>query len=72
MNKCEYCDKSISEEDRIVQCPDCMNNIHLKCMKERIVETETVTGRRRRYKTYYYKCPICSKKIQNNNDKFLY
>ncbi len=65
MNKCKYCDKQIGEEDHILQCPDCINNFHVKCVKERIINTETVMGRKRKYKIFYYKCPICSKKVRD-------
>lgn len=65
MDECKYCDKFISEKDQIFQCPNCMNNFHMNCLKERIIETETVMGRMRKYKTNYYKCLICSKEVRN-------
>jgi uncharacterized C2H2 Zn-finger protein len=63
MKKYKYCEKNISKEDQIVQCPDCMNIFHSSCLKERIINTEDVMNVEKTYKSYYYKCPNCNKII---------
>lgn len=67
MNKCNYCDKHIDKKDTIVQCPDCMKLYHSKCIQERIIESETITGRITKAKVKYYKCPNCGKEIWKSN-----
>ncbi len=49
--------------DETINCPECMNIFHLKCVKERIIKVETLTGREKITKVYYSKCPICRKEI---------
>ncbi|MFW9971360.1 MAG: RING finger protein [Candidatus Odinarchaeota archaeon] len=66
MIKCKYCEKIINDEDQIIHCPDCMNIYHKTCIKERIINTETPMGVKKRFKSYYYKCPNCAKLINQN------
>ncbi len=64
MPTCKDCNKNIEKEDELFQCPDCINVYHIKCVDERIIKTETITGRVKKTKVYLHRCPNCGRKIQ--------
>ena len=35
MSKCEKCKQEIKNKNEIIECPQCMNLFHLRCVKKR-------------------------------------
>lgn len=64
---CEICGQHIYGAEKNVHYPDSMNLYQSKCIEERNIAFEAVTGRKTKTKVNYYRCPNCGKEILKSN-----
>ena len=64
MSKCEKCKQEIKNKNGIIECPQCMNLFHLRCVIKRNIEFESFSGRKKSVSVNYYHCPKCGGEIK--------